>query len=555
MPAQPTAPAAWPRSNARSPRRRATRTSSRAASRPPATAIMPGASSATGLGRVPRSLTSCTAPAIARTTTTPSTRPARRPARRGGTRRSSSDTGRRNTARLEIAATTSPPATVAMTVSSTDQVTTTCVPGRKGPRRRSPYGEVAEHRAERRGDEQQQEDLGQPEAAGLPGGETTQLGQAELGRAFLGGRPDDQVERPPAQQHELGDGQWCGDPDELAAVVGPPQRCGQLRVDVELVERRLVRQRADLVPQRRSVVQADLGGQHRDVHVVRRDASELRAAGTDEGRVGDRRVLAVGADRCGLRVEHREVRPAGPVRRLDRHRVEGADDAHRQRGLDAAADHGRRIRQRDRGPVAELEAEQRHAAPGHQCLGAVRGASAGGERHMGAESGALDDLTVDLAALERSGRGCVLPLAGVGEAWCPERRVAQHLVHEADGERTVAGVVEPDDGADRRQRELHREAEGVGPAQGVPDDRLLGRPGVERRDDRRSAGHRGEDQHDQAVLRRNHSPESASRTRGAPVARRGRLLIGPPSAGPVRPTRPARGRRPRRRPRAAPGNR
>ena len=77
-----------------------------AARRPPPPC--PAPAGPPGSGRPPRSLTSCTTPAMASTTTTPSTSPAARPARRGGTRRSSSDTGRRKTWREDSAAVTMP---------------------------------------------------------------------------------------------------------------------------------------------------------------------------------------------------------------------------------------------------------------------------------------------------------------------------------------------------------------------------------------------------------------------------------------------------------------
>ena len=229
-PAQPATPAARPRSIDTVVRRRATRTRIRAASSPPATATMPGPSRATGLGRPPRSLTSCTTPAVASTTTTPSTSPAARPARRGGTRRSSSDTGRRNTCRDDSAAVTSPPTTATRTVSSTGQVKTTSRARREHPVRRAAHRQVARDRAQRRGHQQQQEDLREPEPPGLARGETAQLGQPELGRALLGGRPHHEEQGPPAEQHELGDGQRRRDPHQVPAVVGARQGRRELRV-------------------------------------------------------------------------------------------------------------------------------------------------------------------------------------------------------------------------------------------------------------------------------------------------------------------------------------
>ena len=272
------------------------------------------------------------------------------------------------------------------------------------PAGRPADGEVADHGAQRRSDQQQQEHLGQPEPPGLRPGHPAQLRQPDLGGPLLGRRADHQVERPPAQQDQLGHGERRGDPHQLAAVVGPGQRRRQLGVGRDQVARGRVRQPTDLPAQRRGVRQPHLDRPDRDVDGVGRDLAERCRARPDEDRVRGRRHRL---QRAGgrLRVVGREVRPAGPVGRLHRHRVEGADDLDRQHRGDAAALDRRGLLQLDLDGLADRGAEQGQAAPGDQALAGGGRAAARGERQVRAGPGPLDDLPDDQGALEGSRGG------------------------------------------------------------------------------------------------------------------------------------------------------
>ena len=252
-------------------------------------------------------------------------------------------------------------------------------------------------------------------------------------------------------------------------------------------------------------------------------------------------------------VEGVEVRAADPVGVVDGHRVVRPDDLDRDDRGDAAVLEGGRVGQLGLHRVADLGAEEPEAAARHHALvrgarGSDRSRSGGARRRRAARRPARCTSPLRVLALG----GVVLALADVGQSGARRRPGGSAPRGPPSRPPQVGGAApSPTPAPACGDGHLHRQVERVGPAQGVAQDRLLGRAGVERRHHGGGARDGGEHQHDQGG--RAAEPQAAAPP-GAPPVRSGRF-IGSPGGGRWSPTPRAAGRRRPTRRTAARGSR